>query len=394
MDWIIDTSAPDAAGHATELLVDHLVRHADGQTDATSVRDQVRAEVDAAVRSCAGRPLHLLLDWTSGPAVLTCSAVDADLTRTGVGPVAAAHRAGVRALSREVVGRTELRVQRRGMRTYDAGPPPVVGSARRPRRPGPGRGRPCAVGGDRGAPHRHAPADGRHRRVHPRRFRGPRARRRRGRRRRVRPAAQRARQRGLRRRRAGRRRSSSQSPAARSGSPGRASSLCHVSSGLAGQLGARVSRQRHRRARRVPGRRRPGVPPAGAAGADRRPRRRPATLLAAPRRRRDPDGAQPRPLGQPAPRERERARGAEARCPGPARVRRVRRGRRRRPAGDHRGLRERDRPRRRDRHLRGQDRARRRPVRPDDPRPGQRLRRRWASRRTPTTTPRWAAVCR
>lgn len=126
MDWLIDTAAPDAAGHTTELLIDHLVRHADDEADAAAARDRIRDEVARAVTACDGRPLHLHLDWTAGPGALTCSAVDAEARLAGFGAVPAADRADVRALTRDVVGRLELPVERRGMRTYDSGPPPVV----------------------------------------------------------------------------------------------------------------------------------------------------------------------------------------------------------------------------------------------------------------------------
>jgi serine/threonine-protein kinase RsbW len=58
--------------------------------------------------------------------VLVCSVVDAGPGTAAFGAVPAADRAAVRAAAREEVGRIELPVTRRGMRTYESGPPPVV----------------------------------------------------------------------------------------------------------------------------------------------------------------------------------------------------------------------------------------------------------------------------
>jgi len=127
VDWIIDTAAPDAVGQATQALTEHLVRHADDPARVQGARHGLGDVLTGAVHASAGRPLLLHLDWTAGSAVVSAAAVG-----HGAGPLPpagalrAADRAGVRALPSEDVGRTELTVPRRGMRTFDAGPPPVV----------------------------------------------------------------------------------------------------------------------------------------------------------------------------------------------------------------------------------------------------------------------------
>lgn len=130
MDWLIASDAPDAVALTTDAVTDHLVRHADDEARAERARDRVRDELTRAVATAAGRPLHLQLDWTAGDALLAVSAVRAGSGPVSrFGPVRAVDRAGVRALERDEVGRVELPVERRAMRTFDAGPPPVVAPA-------------------------------------------------------------------------------------------------------------------------------------------------------------------------------------------------------------------------------------------------------------------------
>lgn len=127
MDWLIDTTAHDAAATATGLVTDHVARHSDEQGVAADLEGTVSRDLDSAVGSAAGRPLHLRVEWTGGTAVLTAATLDGDAPEQSVsGPVPARHRAAVRALPTTEVSRSALPVTRRGMRTFDSGPPPVV----------------------------------------------------------------------------------------------------------------------------------------------------------------------------------------------------------------------------------------------------------------------------
>lgn len=127
MDWLIDTAARDAAETATGLVTDHVARHSDEQGVAADLDSTVSRDLDAAVGSAAGRPLHLRVDWTRGTAVLTAATLDGESPgQIASGPVPARQRAAVRALPSTEVSRSELPVTRRGMRTFDSGPPPVV----------------------------------------------------------------------------------------------------------------------------------------------------------------------------------------------------------------------------------------------------------------------------
>ena len=143
MDWLIDTADPGSApGRASSLLEDHLRRHAVDPDTVSPLVDGVRDELADAARDAAGQPLHLRLDWTSRRAVLTMTAVDdvAALDGRDVptdAPVPARHRAAVRELANHTLGSLELPVVRRAQHTFDSGPPPVVGSGLSPEEQGP-----------------------------------------------------------------------------------------------------------------------------------------------------------------------------------------------------------------------------------------------------------------
>lgn len=143
MDWLIDTADPGSApGRASSLLEDHLRRHAVDPEGVDPVVRGVRDELADAVRDADGHPLHLRLDWTSRRAVLAVSPVDegADLQAQDVpidAPVPARHRAAVRELVGEPITTVEIPVPRRAQHTFDSGPPPVVESGLDPEAQGP-----------------------------------------------------------------------------------------------------------------------------------------------------------------------------------------------------------------------------------------------------------------
>lgn len=132
MDWLIDTADPGAApDRAAGLLEDHLRRHA---VDPGAVHPLVQGVCDEladAARDAEGHPLLLQLDWTSRRAVLEMAAVDdaAGLRMQGVPtdtPVPARHRAAVRDLANRPLTSVEIPIARRAQHTFAAGPPPVV----------------------------------------------------------------------------------------------------------------------------------------------------------------------------------------------------------------------------------------------------------------------------
>ena len=139
MDWLIDTGdTRTGSAQALALLEEHLQRHA---VDPGSVQPALAAlpgHLDDAVRSADGRPLHLQLDWTAPRPVLDVAVLeqaDADVP-TGQ-PVSARHRARVRSWPRHHVARAEISLDRRSQETFAAGPPPLVEDVLDPEKHGP-----------------------------------------------------------------------------------------------------------------------------------------------------------------------------------------------------------------------------------------------------------------
>ncbi len=143
MDWLIDTADPGSApGRASSLLEDHLRRHAVDPDTVSPLVQGVHDELADAARDAAGQPLHLRLDWTSRRAVLAMTAVDDTAALDGQdvptdAPVPARHRAAVRELAHHSLRTVELPVARRAQHTFDSGPPPVVGAGLSPEEQGP-----------------------------------------------------------------------------------------------------------------------------------------------------------------------------------------------------------------------------------------------------------------
>lgn len=142
MDWLIDTADPGTApDRASRLLEEHLRRHAvDPEGVAPLVRG-VRDELADAAKRADSRPLHLRLDWTSRRAVLAVAPVEAAAPEAGEvpmdAPVPARHRAALRERVADPLTVLELPVVRRAQHTFDSGPPPVLDSGLAPEKQGP-----------------------------------------------------------------------------------------------------------------------------------------------------------------------------------------------------------------------------------------------------------------
>ncbi len=133
MDWLIDSRDPGlATRQAMELLEEHLKRHAVEPAEVSAAVGEVPQIVEQAARSAEGRHLHVRLEWTSAQPVLEVSTLDDGHSATAevpVGqPVSARHRAMVRALPHQRLTSRELPVVRRSQHTFEAGPPPVAES--------------------------------------------------------------------------------------------------------------------------------------------------------------------------------------------------------------------------------------------------------------------------
>jgi serine/threonine-protein kinase RsbW len=143
LDWLIDTADHGTApGRASSLLEDHLRRHAVDPDGVRPLVQGVRDELQDAARSADGHPLHLRLDWTSRRAVLAMTAIADAGALAGQdvptdAPVPARHRAAVRDLATQPLATVELPVVRRAQHTFDSGPPPVLDSGLSPDKQGP-----------------------------------------------------------------------------------------------------------------------------------------------------------------------------------------------------------------------------------------------------------------
>jgi serine/threonine-protein kinase RsbW len=139
VDWLIDTSDTDAgSAQALALLEEHLQRHAVDPGSVQQALAELPEDLDRAAQGAAGRPLHLQLDWTSRQPVLDVSVLEQaeDDVPTGQ-PVPARHRARVRSWPRHHVARAEISLTRRSQATFEAGPPPLVEDVLDPEAHGP-----------------------------------------------------------------------------------------------------------------------------------------------------------------------------------------------------------------------------------------------------------------
>jgi serine/threonine-protein kinase RsbW len=139
VDWLIDTSDADSgSARALALLEEHLTRHAVDPAAVGSALAGLPDELGRATRSAEGRPLHLRLDWTTTQPVLDVAVVQqAEDDVPTDQPVPARHRARVRSWPHEQVSRAEIPVSRRSQATFSAGPPPLVDDVLDPAEHGP-----------------------------------------------------------------------------------------------------------------------------------------------------------------------------------------------------------------------------------------------------------------
>jgi serine/threonine-protein kinase RsbW len=143
VDWLIDTAdTTTASAQAVSLLEQHLRRHAVDPDAVRPVVQGVSGEIRDAMVAADGHPVHLRLDWTARRAALDVLRVDDRdaASRDGVStgsPVPARDRSTVRAWSSRELARAELPVARRSQHTFGSGPPPVVSSGLSPDEQGP-----------------------------------------------------------------------------------------------------------------------------------------------------------------------------------------------------------------------------------------------------------------
>jgi serine/threonine-protein kinase RsbW len=132
MDWLIDTTdAVAASSRALMLLDEHLQRHAVDPVEVRSALSEISSELTDTVRSVAGQPVHLRLDWVARTPELTVAALP-DTDTLGWEdlsvwePVPARQRGTVRSLATQPLTRLKLSVERTSQHSFAAGPPPVA----------------------------------------------------------------------------------------------------------------------------------------------------------------------------------------------------------------------------------------------------------------------------
>ncbi len=136
MDWLIDRRDPASAEQVLRGLEDHLRRHA---ADATGVPEAVRS-VEALVSDIADAVQRLTLDWRTERPTVRLGAIDsghaaASGIETGRS-LLSEQRVALDGVATEPRGELRLDIRRRVPDTFDDGPPPMAQVATDPREHG------------------------------------------------------------------------------------------------------------------------------------------------------------------------------------------------------------------------------------------------------------------
>ncbi|HET6562578.1 MAG TPA: ATP-binding protein [Marmoricola sp.] len=116
MDWIVDRRSPDAAARTLERVEHHLRSHAAVETGVAQAAAGVREAVEA---QSTGTPLWLHLAWPR----LTVHPVTRIDVRDGAVPLS--QRAALADASGPELAVVDLGLERRVLRTFEDGPPPM-----------------------------------------------------------------------------------------------------------------------------------------------------------------------------------------------------------------------------------------------------------------------------
>jgi len=146
VDWLIDTSDADTgSARALALLDEHLRRHAADPQQVDAAIEGLRDELDPAIRAAEGGTVHMRLDWVPERPVLELAVVEPVAVERAVQsddpiptdqPVSGRRRAELRAWPHRTIAHTTLAVPRRSQHTFGSGPPPVVETSLDPERQG------------------------------------------------------------------------------------------------------------------------------------------------------------------------------------------------------------------------------------------------------------------
>jgi serine/threonine-protein kinase RsbW len=137
MDWLIDRQHPESTERALALLDDHLRRHAASDEGVHEAVEAVRTAL-ASVPHGSG-VLRLHLDWRTERPHVVVSPVTDDVVAEGDGigsGVRARDKARLDESTREALARIALEVDRQAQDTFTDGPPPMGAIDADPRRDG------------------------------------------------------------------------------------------------------------------------------------------------------------------------------------------------------------------------------------------------------------------
>jgi serine/threonine-protein kinase RsbW len=142
MDWLIDADDPHSIEQALSQIGSHLQRHAAVDEDVDGCLQALRAEIARLTPPGPGSLVRVHLDWRGklprawfGAVADPEVAAKADL-RPGES-VPAAHRADLDAVTEDLSANLTLDVERRVQDTFEAGIPPMAHVEADPRRDGP-----------------------------------------------------------------------------------------------------------------------------------------------------------------------------------------------------------------------------------------------------------------
>ena len=119
MDWIVDRRSPELAGRALERVEQHLRGHAAAETGVREAATAVREAVEAQPGEV---PLRLHLAW---PRLTIHELPDHEVPHVREGAVPLADREALASASGPELAALELGLERRSLRLFQEGPPPV-----------------------------------------------------------------------------------------------------------------------------------------------------------------------------------------------------------------------------------------------------------------------------
>jgi serine/threonine-protein kinase RsbW len=130
VDWLIgSTGVAEASERGTSLLQEHLRHHATNEASVRKAETAISKVLGQALADAGSRPVLVTLDWSAAQPVLTAVPVEPGEGADDVpldAPIPALRRQQVRSWVRGEAATTDLDVARLARQTFASGPPPVV----------------------------------------------------------------------------------------------------------------------------------------------------------------------------------------------------------------------------------------------------------------------------